>query len=212
MTRINTVFATKIYQTSVSGRGSRKLNEDLKRATLALADDDRAGQQWSDENNYGGYTSYASLNDLTWRMPEFAKLEPYLIEHANAFARDIQLNMSNSSLILDSIWVNILEPGGAHSAHIHPNSVISGTYYVDIYGDSSAIRFEDPRLTMMMAAPPRLSNANIENRSFVDIKPKTGMLLLWESWLRHEVPVNLSDNDRISISFNLSLQADPGCQ
>ncbi|MEM7749710.1 MAG: TIGR02466 family protein [Pseudomonadota bacterium] len=209
MTRINTVFATKIYQTNISGRGSKKLNEDLKRAAVALAEDDMAGQNWSEENNYGGYTSYASLNDLTWRMPEFAQLEPHLIEHANEFARSIQLKLSNSSLILDSIWVNILEPGGAHSAHIHPNSVISGTYYVDIYGDSSAIRFEDPRLAMMMAAPPRLANAAMDNRTFIDIKPKTGMLLLWESWLRHEVPVNLSNNDRISISFNLSLQADP---
>lgn len=190
----------------ISGRGSRKLNEDLKHAALALAEDDTAGQHWSDENNYGGYTSYASLNDLTWRMPEFAQLEPHLIQHANQFGREIQLKLSNTEFVLDSIWVNILEPGGAHCAHIHPNSVLSGTYYVDIYGDSSAIRFEDPRLPMMMAAPPRLANAAMDNRTFVEIKPKAGMLLLWESWLRHEVPVNVSDHHRISVSFNLSLQ------
>ena len=206
MPSINSVFATKIYQASVSGRGSKRLNDDLKRAALALAEDDIAGQEWSQQKNYGGYTSYASLSDLPWRMPEFAQLETYIIEHTKQFAAELQLEMSNSTPELDSMWVNILEPGGNHTAHIHPNSVISGTYYVDIYGDSSAIRFEDPRLPMMMAAPPRKANASLENRTFVEIKPKNGMLLLWESWLRHEVPINLSDHERISISFNINLQ------
>lgn len=208
MTLINSVFTTKIYQSSLSGRGSKRLNEDLKRATLALAVDDVAGQEWSEQNNYGGYTSYASLDDLTWRMPEFAQLETHLSRHANDFAAGLQLDMSNSCLQLDSIWVNILEPGGFHTAHIHPSSVISGTYYVDIPDDSSAIRFEDPRLPMMMAAPPRLPGASLENRTFVDIRPKAGMLLLWESWLRHEVPLNMSDQPRTSISFNYNLRSN----
>ncbi len=206
MTVINQVFSTKIYQTMLSGRGSRKLNDDLKQAALALAVDDTAGQRWSDENNYGGYTSYASLNDLTWRMPEFAQLETHLVKHAATFASELQFDLKGTALALDSIWVNILEPGGAHTAHIHPNSVVSGTYYVDIQSDSSAIRFEDPRLAMMMAAPPRLANATIDNRTFVDITPKPGMLLLWESWLRHEVPINRSDDIRVSISFNMNVQ------
>ena len=208
MTRINTVFATKIYQTMISGRGSRRLNDDIKQAALVLATDDTAGLTWSEQNKYGGYTSYASLNDLTWRMPEFAQLEPHILKHAAEFAADIQLNLDGAELILDSLWVNILEPGGAHAGHIHPNSIISGTYYVDIKDDSSAIRFEDPRLPMMMAAPPRVPEATLENRTFVDIKPKAGMLLLWESWLRHEVPMNQSDDIRISVSFNVNSQSE----
>ena len=206
MTLINTVFVTKIYQTMLSGRGSRKLNDDIKQAALVLAGDDAAGQTWSEQNNYGGYTSYASLNDLTWRMPEFAQLEPHIVKHATEFAKEIQINLEGAELVLDSLWVNILEPGGAHAGHIHPNSIISGTYYVDIENDSSAIRFEDPRLAMMMAAPPRQQDAILENRTFIDIKPKAGMLLLWESWLRHEVPMNQSDHLRISVSFNLNAQ------
>ena len=208
MTLINTVFVTKIYQAMISGRGSRRLNDQIRQATLALAADDVAGQNWSEQNNYGGYTSYASLNDLTWRMPEFAQLETHLTQHAIDFAKEIQLNLGSSELVLDSIWVNILEPGGAHAGHIHPNSVISGTYYVDIQDDSSAIRFEDPRLAMMMAAPPRSTSAALENRTFVSIKPKAGMLLLWESWLRHEVPMNMSDDLRISVSFNFNTQEE----
>ena len=55
---------------------------------------------------------------------------------------------------------------------------------------------------MMMAAPPRKKNAREDLRSFIYAKPEAGEVLLWESWLRHEVPMNMSDDERISISFN----------
>ena len=56
---------------------------------------------------------------------------------------------------LDSLWVNLLKSGGQHSGHIHPHSLISGTFYVEVPSGSGPIRFEDPRLPLMMAAPPR---------------------------------------------------------
>ena len=68
--------------------------------------------------------------------------------------------------------------------------------------EQSAIKFEDPRLPMMMAAPPKKNNANIGSRTFNYIKPNVGDVLLWESWLRHEVPMNLAEEERISVSFN----------
>jgi uncharacterized protein (TIGR02466 family) len=98
--------------------------------------------------------------------------------------------------------VNILPEGGYHAAHIHPHSVISGTFYAAVPAGASALRLEDPRHAMMMAAPPRKAKAALENRPFVLIEPGPGTLLLWESWLRHDVPVNQSAEDRISVSFN----------
>ena len=103
---------------------------------------------------------------------------------------------------LEDIWFNILPEGGFHSGHIHPHSVISGTTYVTMPKGTSAIRFEDPRLPLMMAAPPRKKNAPDHLRQFVYITPDVGDVLLWESWLRHEVPMNSAEDDRISISFN----------
>ena len=79
---------------------------------------------------------------------------------------------------------------------------MSGTFYVDVPKGASAIRFEDPRHAMMMAAPPRKASARLANRPFVSVEPKPGTLLLWESWLRHEVPVNNARRARISLSFN----------
>jgi uncharacterized protein (TIGR02466 family) len=86
--------------------------------------------------------------------------------------------------------------------HIHPLSVISGTYYVKVPKDASGIKFEDPRMDRFMAAPPKKSDAKKANRTSYTINSKPGNLVLFESWLRHEVPASTSEEDRISISFN----------
>jgi uncharacterized protein (TIGR02466 family) len=69
---------------------------------------------------------------------------------------------------------------------------------------ASTIKFEDPRLPMMMAAPEREVEARNELRRFIYVVPQAGEVLLWESWLRHEVPQNKADEERISVSFNYS--------
>jgi uncharacterized protein (TIGR02466 family) len=113
--------------------------------------------------------------------------------------------LGKRKLALDSLWINVMHKGAVHAPHIHPHAVISGTYYVAVPPKSGAIRFEDPRLPMMMAAPPRKPNARSHNRLFVDADPKPGMLLLWESWLRHGVQTNGARGKRVSVSFNYGL-------
>jgi uncharacterized protein (TIGR02466 family) len=95
-----------------------------------------------------------------------------------------------------------LRPGGFHSGHIHPGSVLSGTVYVDASAGSGALRFEDPRLAMMMAAPPERPDAPLEQRRFVELAPEPGVVFLWESWLRHEVLAHQGKSRRVSLSFN----------
>jgi uncharacterized protein (TIGR02466 family) len=73
---------------------------------------------------------------------------------------------------------------------------------VAIPDGASALKYEDPRLGFMMAAPPRKPKARPENRQFVSMAPQPGTVLLWESWLRHEVPLNAADDERISVIFN----------
>jgi uncharacterized protein (TIGR02466 family) len=100
------------------------------------------------------------------------------------------------------MWVNVLEPGGFHAGHIHPHCVISGTYYARVPDGASALKFEDPRLPLMMAAPPRRDDAPEEFKQFVYFAPKEGEVLMWESWLRHEVVRCMAKEPRISVSFN----------
>jgi len=122
--------------------------------------------------------------------------------HVVEFAEALYFDLGDRPLEMDNLWINILPEGGIHTAHIHPHSVISGTTYVAMPKGTSAIKFEDPRLAMMMAAPPRRLDAPEELQPFVYVKPEVGDVLLWESWLRHEVPMNMAEEDRISVSFN----------
>ena len=84
-------------------------------------------------------------------------------------------------------WVNVMGEGAAHGLHLHPLATISGTYYVAAPPGVAGLKFEDPRLERFMAAPPRLRSARRANRPWVTLPVRTGGLLLFESWLRHEV-------------------------
>ena len=198
MTDIRTLFVTRLYHSQLSGIDAA----ELEQSCLVIAGDDEAGQEWCENNDFPGYTSYASLTDLPWRFPIFKDIVDQLDEHVAAFAKDACFDLDGRELKLEDIWINILPEGGIHTSHIHPHSVISGTTYVAMPEDASALKLEDPRSQMMMAAPARQENAREEMRSFFYVEPKVGYVLLWESWLRHEVPMNMSEKDRISVSFN----------
>jgi len=184
---MRSLFATMLYEADVD---EASLLGDLAHSIRTLATDDEAGVRWSREHRYAGYTSYASLNDLPKRDPTFADLAKVLARHATTFARELGWDRKPK---LDSLWVNLLKSGGQHSGHIHPHSILSGTLYVKAAAGSGAIRFEDPRLPLMMAAPSRAD-------TFVSVEPRPGLLLMWESWLRHEVLAGTGRGERLSIS------------
>ena len=190
---MRSLFATQLYEAEIGDDG---LLDELARSIRALAQDDGAGRSWSKEHRYAGYTSYASLNDLPRRDPAFADLAKLLGRHATEFAVASGMDLARKPK-LDSLWVNLLKAGGHHSGHIHPHSIISGTLYVTVPTGSGVIRFEDPRLPLMMAAPQR-------SDSFFKVEPRPGLLLMWESWLRHEVLAGTGKGERLSISFNFA--------
>ncbi|MFY0647057.1 TIGR02466 family protein [Sulfitobacter geojensis] len=202
MSNIKSLFATRLYHAQLSERGQPINPDELEDSCIAIANDDEAGQDWCEENGYAGYTSYASLDDLPYRFPIFKDLKKVLDKHVKAFAKDLAFDLGARKLKLDSLWINILPEGGIHTAHIHPHSVISGTTYVTMPEGASAIKFEDPRLAMMMASPGRVKDAPEDLRQFIYVAPEVGDVLLWESWLRHEVPMNMVEEDRVSVSFN----------
>ncbi|MCE0506773.1 2OG-Fe(II) oxygenase family protein [Roseivivax sp. GX 12232] len=201
MTEIRSLFATRLYRAPLAPADEIDRAE-LEASCYSIAADDEAGQEWCEENGYPGYTSYASLTDLPWRFPIFAEVVRALDAHVTAFAADLEFDLAERALVLEDIWINILPEGGSHGSHIHPHSVISGTTYVAMPGGTSALKLEDPRLPMMMAAPTRKPDCREELKSFVYVTPEPGEVLLWESWLRHEVPMNMAEDDRISVSFN----------
>ena len=194
---IEALFPTLIYRAEVPD--SARLNLALEDAAVSLSQHDAKGRKWCEKHGYAGYTSYASIDNLSQRSKPFARLEKIIHAHAAGFAKLLHWNLRGGKPACDSLWVNVLSQGGSHTSHIHTNSVLSGTYYVTAPEGASPIVFEDPRHAMMMAAPPRKTSI-YESRT-----PKAGTLMMWESWLRHEVPLNRAEGNRISVSFNYCL-------
>ena len=197
-----TLFPTRITRTQLP---DLTLLDALEAAVWMVEDGDAAGHNWCEREGYPGYTSYASLDDLPDRAPAFADLVSALDKQAAIFAASQHWELGTAKLVCDSLWINILGEGGHHSGHIHPNSVISGTCYVSVPDASARIKFEDPRLAMLMAAPSVKTDAPPHLQRFHYISPQAGDVLMWESWLRHEVVTHNSEEPRVSISFNYSV-------
>lgn len=197
------LFVTKLYRAKLNDLAKKKVDyAELAASCNAIAEDDEAGQDWCEREGYPGYTSYASLDDLPWRFPIFKALEAALDRHVAAFCDELSFDLGDKKLKCNALWINILPEGGTHASHIHPHSIISGTTYVQMPEGTSSLKLEDPRLPMMMMSPLRRKNAPEDLRQFVYVAPAVGDVLLWESWLRHEVPMNMSEDERISVSFN----------
>jgi uncharacterized protein (TIGR02466 family) len=198
------LFPTLVYSGALRGPRWRSLDTRLLRECRQLRVDDAAGRRWSARNYPGGYTSYGSANRMHTLSPTFATLARALDAHMARFARALEFDLTGRALTMTDCWVNIMGRGAVHGLHLHPLSTISGTYYVATPPRSAGLKFEDPRLGRYMAAPPRRSNARRAHRPWVVMAARAGSFLLFESWLRHEVPANESGGERVSISFNYS--------
>ena len=191
------LFVTQVYQASL-----KTDLKDLKKEIIQIQTADKKGQAWSQQNYVNGYTSYGSWDQLHKLSSTFKSLEHKIDGHVFKYAKSLDFDIKKGSLKLNSIWVNVMPAGALHSAHIHPLSVISGTYYVETPPQASSIKFEDPRLGFFMNTPQIKSKSKKTNLRFFSIAPKSGDLVLFESWLKHEVTVNKSKKPRISVSFN----------
>ena len=199
----NAYFPTRIFKSTI---GDIALLEALHEVCLDSAEHDTAGHDWSEAQGYAGYTSYASLDDLERRYPAIETLFANLDKAAAEAAAALEWDMSGLNLVRSGIWINILAEDGAHSGHIHPGNVLSGTVYVSMPEGAGGIRFEDPCLGLKMAAPPLIDTPSQPNKRFIYQTPQAGEALMWESWLRHEVVANSSEEFRISISFNYAVE------
>jgi len=198
------LFPTLIYQARLQAADWRAFNRRLLRECQQLQHDDEAGRRWSAKNYPGGYTSYNSASRMHQLSPTFATLERKLQRHVNAYARALEFDLTGRSLSMTDCWVNIMPNGVVHGLHLHPLSTISGTYYVQTPKGTPGLKFEDPRLDRFMAAPPRRADCSPQHRPWVIVPAEAGKLVLFESWLRHEVSPNRLQSERISISFNFN--------
>jgi uncharacterized protein (TIGR02466 family) len=199
---MHALFPTFIYTAALQRTGAAAFNRQLLKECLQLRLDDAAGRRWSAKNYPGGYTSYGSVHWLQRISPTFKALQSRLERHVRTFAEAVDWDLDGRELKMTDCWLNIMPKLVVHGLHLHPLSTLSGTYYVRVPAGAPGIKFEDPRLDRFMAAPPRKSTAKRETQAWGTFPAAPGQLVLFESWLRHEVVPNRVTAERVSISFN----------
>ena len=187
------VFPTLIYVERL-GRATSSLNRELLAEIRAIRARDTAGRRWSQDHYPNGWTSYASLDQLHRMSSTFIALRARIDRHVKRYSRQLGWDLAGRGLQMTDCWANTMGRGAAHAGHLHPQAVVSGTYYVHVPRGAAGLKFEDPRLSRFMAAPARTAH--------VTVPAQAGQVVLFESWLRHEVPASRVAAERVSVSFN----------
>ncbi|MCZ6733668.1 MAG: 2OG-Fe(II) oxygenase family protein [Gammaproteobacteria bacterium] len=112
------------------------------------------------------------------------------------------LKIGYDAIEITGCWANISAKGASHRMHAHPNNFLSGVYYVQTHPEADTINFHDPRIQAAIIRPP-VTELTAQNTDQVVVKVRNGTLLVFPSYLQHSVDSNRSDEERISISFNV---------
>ena len=148
------------------------------------------------------YTTIGSPTTLVERK-EFAPLRHIIMQEANDFANELELDIVRYPLKFTECWLNVYSEGHAQEVHQHANAVLSGIYYVKAPPGSGDLLIHSPYMDIMLDPPERKSNSL--NIKFMPITPKEGMMIFFRSFVKHSVKPTLCKQKRISIAFNLNM-------
>ena len=131
-----------------------------------------------------------------------------LVACVNYAARSVLrfLRIGYDAFEITGCWATVLAKGAVHKAHSHPNNFLSGVYYVRTHPGTDTINFHDPRTQTGIIRPP-VVELTAENTDQVVVKVMNGTLLIFPAYLQHSVDANTSEEERISISFNIMFSA-----
>ena len=107
---------------------------------------------------------------------------------------------------ITGMWAVVNGPGSSNRLHNHPFNYLSGVFYLQVPEDSGSLIFHDPRPQSEVLSPPKKQGENLHTAHRVTWVPKQNDLLIFPSWLQHEVEINNSQEERIVISFNIELK------
>ncbi len=155
----------------------------------------------TDRSSVLGWHSAIDLH----QRPEFAPLMQIVLLNALEVAQFQRWDFTQTELVILNCWANINGKFASNAAHNHPNSLLSGAYYVQADAKSGAIVFRDPREGAVLLSPPLVEFTPWTFQT-VRYPPSAGRMLIFPSWLYHSVEPNLSDGERIGLSFNIGLR------
>ena len=122
-------FPTCIYSEPLQKRSLSKFNQEIIETCYLVKNSDLEGQEWSKKNYVGGYTSFSSISELHKMSSLFMELEEKILKHVMLFADHLEMDLGHGNLAMSESWLNIMPSQTSHGMHLHPQSVISGTYY-----------------------------------------------------------------------------------
>ena len=195
MNKPNLFFPTPVWTLQLDNYQS--VNEQMYEFIKTSQSKDREGIS---KSNIKGWHS----KDFNMQENEPKNFIKFILPAIEQVITDMNWEKQKQSININSMWAIINTGGAANHRHQHSNCTISGAYYVRAPKNSGDIIFYDPRPARVYKHPIA-KNPNILNATINSISPEPGMLILFPSYLEHSVNPNLSDNKRIVISFNLSL-------
>ncbi len=184
-------FPTPIWHAELDGH--RQFNENLLTVIHTLREEDPVGTAIS---NKQGWQSAKNVHNA----PVFIPICQKMTDAMYSVCRFLKLQ-DEVRPIITQCWINVNPQGGFNVAHCHPNSFLSGVYYVSVPERSGNIIFYDPRVQLDAMRPP-VKEVSAYTAPEVIYKPKPGLLLLFPSWLLHRVEPNNTDSERVTIAFN----------
>ena len=156
--------------------------------------------------NKGGLTTYFNHSEPLPEVDEFDKFKQFITGAVHVLAREQGLDLSRYRASIEEIWLNSMHNGAIHERHAHPGAHYSGTYYVNNPEGASRIKFYSPLQDLWGLAMPPIEEEDLNyiSAEWVQYDPVPGNLLIWNSWLYHEVLENKSiTENRNTISFNI---------
>ena len=161
----------------------------------------RAAPQGRTRSNALGWQS----GNLDFDVPVVTEFATLVLERAREYGLAHSWSFpSHMQLVMRELWANVSCQYAYNNVHNHPNSLLSGVYYVQVQDESGDILLFDPRKQAWVMQPD-FSERNQMNSSVHSISPEAGTLIIFPSWLDHGVGQNLSEADRISVAFNINL-------
>lgn len=147
-----------------------------------------------------------SVNSYVFKEEPLEKLAEFCLESANKYFQEIYKPKENLSLYITQSWVNYTEKGGFHHKHAHPNSFISGVFYVNASIEHDRIYFYNEKYNQIKIEPEEWS---VWNSDSWWLEVESGTLYLFPSSLTHDVPA-VPDGSRVSLSFNTFIKGEIG--
>ncbi|WP_309736070.1 TIGR02466 family protein [Chamaesiphon sp. OTE_75_metabat_556] len=191
----NDWFPTSVWNFEIDNY--QQLNALLLQEIAAEYQRDRVGEKWS---NVLGWHSVNNLHD----RQSFGEFTQIINENVSEVTKFLRWDLQQFSINITTCWAIVNGKFALNSMHNHPNSILSGVYYLQAPAQSGSIFFTDPRPGSQMLIPP-VEEFNLWTFPKISYKPHAGMMLLFPSWLLHGVEMNMSDEVRISLSFNIGM-------